>query len=259
MNFSELKQFLDEKVELYNTPSFIESDPISIPHQFDLKEDIEIIGFLISTIAWGNRKMILKSGNYLASILGNSPYDFIMNYGETDSALLRNFKHRTFNSFDLDFFITALKNIYTKHKDLENVFSSPINSDITTMYGPIENFRNIFFDTVEVAKFRTYKHVASPAKGSASKRLNMYLRWMVRQDKKGVDFGIWKSISPSLLSCPLDVHSGNVGRALGLLPRKQNDWKAVMELDANLRKMDATDPVKYDFALFGLGVFEKFA
>jgi len=259
MNFSELKQFLDEKVELYNTPTFIESDPISIPHQFDLKEDIEIMGFLVSTIAWGNRKMIIKSGNSLASILGNSPYDFIMNYGETDSVLLRNFKHRTFNSFDLDFFITALKNIYTKHKGLENVFSSPINSGSTNMQGSIENFRKIFFETVEDSKFRTFKHVASPAKGSASKRINMYLRWMVRQDKKGVDFGIWKSISPSLLSCPLDVHSGNVGRALGLLPRKQNDWKAVMELDGNLRKMDASDPVKYDFALFGLGVFEKFA
>jgi uncharacterized protein (TIGR02757 family) len=259
MNFSELKQFLDEKVELYNTPTFIESDPISIPHQFDLKEDIEIMGFLVSTIAWGNRKMIIKSGNSLASILGNSPYDFIMNYGETDSVLLRNFKHRTFNSFDLDFFITALKTIYTKHKGLENVFSSPINSDATTMQGSIENFRKIFFETVEDSKFRTFKHVASPAKGSASKRINMYLRWMVRQDKKGVDFGVWKSISPSLLSCPLDVHSGNVGRALGLLPRKQNDWKAVMELDGNLRKMDASDPVKYDFALFGLGVFEKFA
>jgi len=227
MNFSELKQFLDEKVELYNTPTFIESDPISIPHQFDLKEDIEIMGFLVATIAWGNRKMIIKSGNSLATILGNSPYDFIMNYRETDSAFLRNFKHRTFNSFDLEFFITALKNIYTKHKGMENAFSSPIESKTTTMYGSIENF--------------------------------MYLRWMVRQDKKGVDFGIWKSINPSLLSCPLDVHSGNVGRVLGLLPRKQNDWKAVMELDGNLRKMDALDPVKYDFALFGLGVFEKFA
>jgi uncharacterized protein (TIGR02757 family) len=217
------------------------------------------MGFLVSTIAWGNRKMIIKSGNSLATILGNSPYDFIMNYGETDSGFLRNFKHRTFNSFDLDFFIKALKNIYTKHKDLESVFSSPINSESTTMQDSIENFRKIFFETVEDSKFRTYKHVASPAKGSASKRINMYLRWMVRQDKKGVDFGIWKSISPSLLSCPLDVHSGNVGRALGLLPRKQNDWKAVMELDKNLRKMDASDPVKYDFALFGLGVFEKFA
>ena len=176
MNFSELKQFLDEKVELYNTPTFIESDPISIPHQFDLKEDIEIMGFLVSTIAWGNRKMIIKSGNSLASILGNSPYDFIMNYGETDSALLRNFKHRTFNSFDLDFFIRALKNIYNKHKGLENVFSSLINLDSTTMHDSIENFRDIFFETVEVAKFRTYKHVASPAKGSASKRINMYSR-----------------------------------------------------------------------------------
>ena len=259
MNFSELKQFLDEKVELYNNPAFIESDPISIPHQFDLKEDIEIMGFLVATIAWGNRKMIIKSGKYLASILGNSPYDFIMNYGETDSAFLRNFKHRTFNSFDLDFFITALKNIYTKHKGIENVFYSPIDSETTTMYNSIENFRKVFFETVEDAKFRTFKHVASPAKGSASKRINMYLRWMVRQDKKGVDFGIWKSINPSLLSCPLDVHSGNVGRVLGLLPRKQNDWRAVMELDDNLRKMDVSDPVKYDFALFGLGVFEKFA
>jgi uncharacterized protein (TIGR02757 family) len=259
MNFSELKQFLDEKVELYNTPSFIESDPISIPHQFDLKEDIEIIGFLVSTIAWGNRKMINRSGNNLVNLLGNSPYDFVMSYENKGITYLNNFKHRTFNSFDLDFFITALKNIYTNHKGLENVFASPINSSSTTMHDSIENFRKIFFETVEGSKFRTYKHVASPAKGSASKRINMYLRWMIRQDKKGVDFGIWKNISPSLLSCPLDVHTGNVGRALGLLPRKQNDWKAVMELDSNLRKMDAADPVKYDFALFGLGVFEKFA
>ena len=255
----ELKDFLDEKVIKYNTTDFIGSDPIQIPHQYQLKEDIEISGFLAATIAWGNRKMIIKNAQQMMEMMGNSPYDFIMNYRETKSVFLRDFKHRTFNSFDLEFFITALKNIYAKHKGLENVFSSPINSGSTTMQGSIENFRKIFFETVEDSKFRTFKHVASPAKGSASKRINMYLRWMVRQDKKGVDFGIWKSISPSLLSCPLDVHSGNVGRALGLLPRKQNDWKAVMELDKNLRKMDASDPVKYDFALFGLGVFEKFA
>jgi len=258
MNFSELKQFLDEKVELYNTPSFIESDPISIPHQFELKEDIEIIGFLVSTIAWGNRKMIIRSGNSLVDILGNSPFDFIMNYEKKDINRLHDFKHRTFNAIDLDFFITSLRNIYTNHKGLENVFASPISKQ-TTMYDSIENFRKIFFESVVDSKFRTYKHVASPAKGSASKRINMYLRWMVRQDNRGVDFGLWKNINPAILSCPLDVHSGNVGRALGILPRKQNDWKAVLELDNNLRKMDASDPVKYDFALFGLGVFEKFA
>lgn len=258
MDFTELKQFLDEKVELYNTPAFIESDPISIPHQYDLKEDIEIIGFLVATIAWGNRKMIIRSGNSLRDIMGNSPFDFIMNYDKKDIPYLKDFKHRTFNALDLDFFISSLKNIYTNHNGLENVFTSPIDSTSTNLYDSIENFRNIFFESIEDSKFRTFKHVASPAKGSASKRINMYLRWLVRQDKKGVDFGIWKNISPSLLSCPLDVHSGNVSRALGLLNRKQDDWRAVDELDRNLRKMDATDPVKYDFALFGLGIFEKF-
>jgi len=257
MNIIDLKDFLDEKVELYNQTSFIESDPISIPHRFDKKNDIEIISFLVSTIAWGNRKMIIRSGNKLTDILGNSPYDFVMSY-TGDVSILRDFKHRTFNAEDLNFFLLSLQSIYENQGGLEKVFNDGVDTSSSNMFSAIENFRCLFFEKTSDPKFRTFKHVASPANGSAAKRINMFLRWMVRQDKKGVDFGIWDSISPSLLSCPLDVHSGNVSRSLGLLKRKQNDWRAVEELDSALRKLDSKDPVKYDFALFGLGVFENF-
>jgi len=250
----EIKEFLDEMVVKYNNPRFISSDPISIPHRYDLKEDIEISGFLAATIAWGNRTMILRNGFKLMELMGNSPYDFVMNHREDHLTPLEGFVHRTFNQVDLVYFIKALKNIYLNKGGLEPLFAGSVTEFSTQP--AISNFRKEFFAQMDPG--RTAKHISDPANGSAAKRLNMYLRWMVRNDNCGVDFGIWKSISPNQLSCPLDIHSGNVARKLGLLTRSQNDSKAVAELDANLREMDQDDPVKYDFALFGLGVFEKF-
>ncbi|MCG2611880.1 TIGR02757 family protein [Flavobacterium sp. SM15] len=254
LNGSELKSFLDEKVELYNRPDFIESDPIQIPHSYSLKEDIEIAGFLASVIAWGNRKMIIRNAHKKMELMGNSPYDFVMSHKEKDLEPLHNFVHRTFNGLDFVGFIKSLQNIYTNHGGLEAVFAK--HQEENSMQKSISEFKKIFFEINHLT--RTEKHLPDPLNGSAAKRINMYLRWMCRQDNKGVDFGIWKSIAPSKLSCPLDVHSGNVARKLELLTRKQNDAKALLELDANLRKLDPNDPVKYDFALFGLGIFEGF-
>lgn len=254
MTKSELKEFLDEKVIQYNNPKFIESDPIQIPHQFSSKEDIEISAFLTATIAWGNRKMIIKNANRMMDLLGNSPYDFIMQHNDNQLSSLDDFVHRTFNGIDFTFFIRSLKNIYENHGGLEPVFAK--NADEIFLQNSIHHFKKVFFEIPHPA--RTTKHISDPIKGSAAKRLNMFLRWMIRDDHCGVDFGIWRSLSPALLSCPLDVHSGNVARKLGLLKRKQNDAKALLELDTSLRKMDPKDPSKYDFALFGLGIFEKF-
>lgn len=254
MNKTELKEFLDEKVNQYNTLDFIDSDPIQIPHQFSLKEDIEIAGFLTATIAWGNRKMIINNSKRMMELLGNSPHDFIMSHNDTQLEKVEGFVHRTFNSLDFVAFIKGLRHIYTTHNGLEKAFAK--NQQPLTMQPAIAEFKKLFFETTH--QTRSMKHVSDPMQGSAAKRLNMFLRWMVRQDQKGVDFGIWKSISPAALSCPLDVHSGNVARKLGLLNRKQNDSKALTELDTALRLFDPNDPVKYDFALFGLGVFEGF-
>lgn len=254
MNKEELKEFLDAKVIQYNNPKFIESDPIQIPHRYSLKEDIEISGFLTATIAWGNRKMIINNANKIMELMGNSPFDFVMNQKEHYLDSLDGFVHRTFNSIDLKYFIIALRHIYINHNGLESIFNHYATND--SLQPAIHQLKKVFFELPHLA--RTTKHMSDPMKGSASKRLNMFLRWMIRNDNSGVDFGIWKNISPSILSCPLDVHSGNVARKLGLLNRKQNDSKALNELDLNLRAMDNDDPVKYDFALFGLGVFEKF-
>ncbi|WP_264521343.1 TIGR02757 family protein [Flavobacterium sp. N1994] len=254
MNKLELKEFLDEKVLLYNHPTFIDSDPIQIPHQFSLKEDIEIAGFLTATIAWGNRKMIINNSKRMITMMGNSPYDFVMHHTDSQLENLDSFVHRTFNSQDFLTFIKGLQHIYTNHQGLESAFAK--NQQALSMQPSISEFKKLFFEVSHQP--RTMKHVSDPMQGSAAKRINMFLRWMVRQDKAGVDFGLWKSIPMASLSCPLDVHSGNVARKLGLLSRKQNDGKALAELDASLRQLDATDPVKYDFALFGLGVFEGF-
>ncbi|MDR6968485.1 uncharacterized protein (TIGR02757 family) [Flavobacterium arsenatis] len=254
MDFNELKFFLDEKVELYNNPNFIESDPIQIPHLFTLKEDIEIAGFLSATIAWGNRKMIIKNSHRMIQLMGNSPYDFVMSHQDYQLEELQHFVHRTFNGQDFISFIKGLQHIYKNHDGLENVFHK--HQDENSMQKSIHEFKKIFFEIDH--QDRTQKHISDPLNNSAAKRINMFLRWMIRQDNKGVDLGIWKNISPSLLSCPLDVHSGNVARKLGLLMRKQNDGKALLELDTKLRELDKNDPVKYDFALFGLGVFENF-
>lgn len=254
MTQNELKEFLDEKVVLYNHPNFIESDPIQIPHRYQLKEDIEISGFLAATISWGNRKMIIKNGLKLMDLLGNSPYDFIMNHSDIQLETVNKFVHRTFNGIDCITFIKGLKNIYENHSGLEAVFAKNQQNDSLQL--SISEFKKTFFEIEHLN--RTQKHISDPLNNSAAKRINMYLRWMVRNDKTGVDLGIWKSITPGKLSCPLDVHSGNVARKLELLHRKQNDGKALFELDTRLRILDSKDPVKYDFALFGLGVFEGF-
>lgn len=254
LNYSELKEFLDEKVELYNHPNFIESDPIQIPHRYSLKEDIEIAGFLSATIAWGNRKMIISNAKKLMELMGNTPFDFVMSHTKKDLDTLQQFVHRTFNGEDCKTFVMALQNIYQNHQGSEAVFAQ--NQTDQSMQESISKFKSLFFEIPH--SYRTQKHISDPLNNSAAKRLNMWLRWNCRQDQKGVDLGIWKSIPSSKLSCPLDVHSGNVARKLGLLTRKQNDGKALSELDANLRLLDPQDPVKYDFALFGLGVFENF-
>jgi uncharacterized protein (TIGR02757 family) len=254
MNKLELKDFLDAKVEQFNNPQFIETDPIQIPHRYTLKEDIEISAFLTATIAWGNRKMIIKNADRMMALLGDSPYDFVLNHKTHHLDSFDGFVHRTFNAEDLKFFLKSLKNIYLNHNGLESIFQK--HTTKTSMQLAIHQFKKVFFEIGHLP--RTQKHIGDPNKGSAAKRLNMMLRWLVRKDKAGVDFGIWKNISPSVLSCPLDVHSGNVARKLGLLKRKQNDAKALLELDTALRKLDSIDPVKYDFALFGLGVFEGF-
>jgi uncharacterized protein (TIGR02757 family) len=254
MTQRELKEFLDEKADYYNRPQFIESDPIQIPHAFSKKEDIEIAGFLVATIAWGNRKSIINNGVKLMHLLDNDPFDFIVNHSEKDLAPLSHFVHRTFNGFDLRYFVKALQHIYQNKGGLEANFNRFSEKD--SLQNSIHHFKQEFFSLPHLA--RTEKHVSDPTKNSAAKRINMFLRWMVRPNDTGVDFGIWTSLSPSQLSCPLDVHSGNVARKLKLLSRKQNDGKALAQLDTSLRKLDAEDPVKYDFALFGLGVFESF-
>ncbi len=251
---AELVDFLNEKVLEYNNPKFIESDPIQIPHKFTVKEDIEIAGFLTATIAWGNRKMIIKNANRMMELMGHSPYDFIMSFEPQHLNKINAFVHRTFNTEDFIFFLHGLRNIYSKHEGMEAVFSKYVSNTSTQI--AIHEFKKTFFSIEHPS--RSQKHVSDPLKGSSAKRINMMLRWFCRNDNMGVDFGIWDSISPAILSCPLDVHSGRVARDFGLLKRKQNDAKAVLELDEILRKLDPIDPSKYDFALFGLGVFEKF-
>ena len=247
---SELKDFLDEKVDKYNTKDFIPVDPISVPHLFEKKQDIEISGFLAATIAWGQRVTVVNNARKFVELMDYRPHDFVLNASPHDLKPLENFVHRTFNGTDALFFLRSLKHIYQTNDSLEALFKSE------NVKNGLVNFRTQFFSISH--EKRTEKHVSNPERGASAKRLNMFLRWMVRSDNRGVDFGIWKSISLSQLHCPLDVHSGRVARKLGLLKRKQNDWKAVEELSVSLRKLDPIDPVKYDFALFGLGVFEKF-
>lgn len=255
MQLSELKTFLDEKEALYNQPDFIENDPIQIPHLFSLKQDIEIAGFLTATIAWGNRKSIIDDAKKMLAYMDNSPYDFIRNFNKKNLDTLSDKAiHRTFSSEDFKIFLLNLKKMYANSDSLEKYFL--LNKEETNCYHALERFRNSFLG--ENNLHRSQKHVASPYKNSSAKRLMMYQRWMVRKDNKGVDFGIWKNISPSVLSIPLDVHTGNIGRKLGIIQRKQNDWKTVIEMDNTIRKMDPNDPAKYDFALFGLGVSGDF-
>lgn len=256
VQLKEIKELLDEKYFQFNNTSFIETDPISIPHQFSKKEDIEIAGFLIATIAWGQRISIINNGNKLMRLMNHEPYEFIMNFSKKDALRFENFVHRTFNSTDCIFFLNSLKNIYTKHKGLEYAFSVNISEDENNIKNAITNFRKLFLSIPHQS--RSDKHISNPSAKSSAKRLCMYLRWMVRKDKHGVDFGIWQSIKPSQLCLPLDIHTGNVSRKLGLLTRTQNDWQAVEEITSVLREFDKKDPIKYDFSLFGLGAFEGF-
>lgn len=249
---NDIKELLELKYHQFNRPDFIETDPISIPHLFSKKEDIEIAGFFVATIAWGQRISILKNGRQLILYMEDEPHDFILHAGKDDLKRFKKFVHRTFNGEDVIFFIKALQTIYADMGGLEHVMST-FPQD---MAKNISAFRTTFLKTGITT--RTHKHVADPLKNSSAKRICMYLRWMVRKDKAGVDFGIWKKLQPLHLFTPLDLHSGATARKLGLLSRQQDDWKAVAELTANLRNFDPNDPVKYDFALYGLGVFEKF-
>ncbi|HLO58027.1 MAG TPA: TIGR02757 family protein [Bacteroidales bacterium] len=244
------RDFLEEKVRLFNNPAFIETDPIQIPHLYTAREDIEIAGFLAATISWGNRASILKNARRLLSLMGDSPYDFILNHKTHHLMKFEGFVHRTFNTDDLVTFINGLRHLYKRANGLEGIFLK--YKTVDSLQPAIHELKKEFFSIEHLP--RTRKHLPDPITGSAAKRINMFLRWMVRKDNAGVDFGIWKNIPQSILSCPLDVHSGNVARKLGLLTRKQNDAKAVSELDAILRHFDPEDPVKYDFALFGLGI-----
>lgn len=253
LKFEELKIFLDEKADQYNDPEFIENDPIQIPHRFSLKKDIEIAGFLAATISWGNRKAIIKSAEKMLDIMGNSPYDFVLNHSEKDLKFLEGKSvHRTFNGEDFAYFIKQFNRIYTENESLEDLFR--VNDSEINFSHAIERFRTQFLGT---EKHRTHKHISSPYKNSSTKRIIMFLRWMVRNDRRGVDFGLWKNTDPKHLSIPLDVHTGNISRKLGLITRTQNDWKTVEELDLIIRTFDEKDPAKYDFALFGLGVTKE--
>jgi uncharacterized protein (TIGR02757 family) len=254
---SKLKAFLDEKVAQYNQPSFIASDPISIPHRFTVKQDIEIAGFFAALFAWGNRTIIINKCTELLQLMDNAPYDFMRNHEDADLKKFMHFKHRTFNTTDLLYFISFLQYYYSQHISLESAFSIWLTEEDKTIERALFHFHHYFF-ALPYAPERTKKHIATPERGSHCKRLNMFLRWMVRKDNKGVDFGIWSEISPAQLVCPVDVHVARVARKLNLLQAKQLNWKAALELTEQLRQFDPLDPVKYDFALFGLGVAEKF-
>ena len=248
-----LRELLEDSHERFNRPDFIPDDPIGTPHKFSRKEDIEISGFLVALIAWGRRDIIIRSSENLMARMDWAPYEFVMNAEEEELEKLSGFVHRTFNQLDAVALVLSLRKAYLEHGGLEGIFSTGLSSRSESSYDAIMNARTILSSGDHFPP-RTNKHLANPSKGSSAKRINMFLRWMVRSDRKGVDFGLWSSIPSSLLICPLDVHTGNVGRELGLLTRKQNDWKAALELTESLREFCPQDPVKYDFSLFGIGV-----
>ncbi len=255
MELAAIKDLLDEKLLAFNRPDFIANDPVAIPHRYTRKEDIEIAGLFAAIIAWGRREMIVRSAHKMMDLMEDDPYNFVMHASETDLDRLEGFVYRTFNSIDFRTLVLGLRRIYKELGGLEHVMQLAEN-DTDTLNG-IVALRTAMMDLPNFTD-RSKKHLANPKTGSSAKRLNMYLRWMVRKDGGGVDFGIWNNMKSSQLVCPLDVHTGNVGRKLGLIHRKQNDWKAALELTESLRKMDPDDPVKYDYSLFGLGIFEGF-
>ncbi|HVD98766.1 MAG TPA: TIGR02757 family protein [Cytophagaceae bacterium] len=253
----ELKAFLDKKYKQYNRPDFIANDPISIPHLFSKKQDIEIMGFIASVLAWGQRVTIINKCKELIDRMDRAPYDFVVNHKESDLKKLLNFKHRTFNDTDLLYFISFFSDLYKQSSSLEDAFVKEKKYKEVNTEKALSDFHHTFFSLEDFPE-RTRKHISSPERKSACKRLNMFLRWMVRKDDKGVDFGIWKKIDSSQLICPCDVHVERVARKLKLITRPQADWQTAVELTGNLKQYDAQDPVKYDFALFGMGVEEKF-
>jgi uncharacterized protein (TIGR02757 family) len=252
-----LKDFLNAKVDVFNQPSFIKDDPISIPHSFTKKQDIEIAGLFAALFAWGNRTTIINKSRELMQRMDNAPHDFIVNRSAEDMRSILGFKHRTFNDTDLLYFVEFLKAHYASHASLEAAFTKGMQASDTDIENGLNSFYAYFF-SLEHVPARTLKHIASPAKNSSCKRLNMYLRWMVRNDDRGVDFGIWQNIKPSQLVCPIDVHVARVARRFHLISRNQVDWLTAKELTANLKRLDPLDPVKYDFALFGLGAMERY-
>lgn len=253
----DLKSFLDQKVSQYNTLDFISLDPISIPHRFSKKQDIEIAGFFAATLAWGQRKTIIQKCLELMTMMDHAPHDFLLHHKEQDLKPFLKFKHRTFNDVDTLYFLEFFSWYYRNHESLEDAFTIGWTDKVEVMEKLLINFQQFFFQLPEAPQ-RTRKHVATPARKAACKRINMFLRWMVRKDERGVDFGIWTKIKPSQLICPCDLHVDRVGRKLGLIERKQTDWLTAIQLTEKLREFDPEDPVKYDFALFGLGIEEKF-
>lgn len=253
----DLKTFLDRKAEEYNKPAFIKDDPISIPHRFTKKQDIEIAAFFAAILAWGNRTIIINKSNELMQLMDNAPHQFCVNHSDNDLKRLLNFKHRTFNATDILYFVEFFHHHYAKSNTLETAFTEGLNGADLTAENALRKFYRYFF-SLEDAPARTRKHIATPDRKSTCKRLNMFLRWMVRKDKAGVDFGLWKSITPAQLICPIDVHVARVAKRLNLIARNQTDWLTAIELTEHLKKLEPADPVKYDFALFGLGVVEKF-
>lgn len=252
-----LRDFLNKKVDEYNQPSFIKDDPILVPHLFTKLQDIEIAGFFAAIFAWGNRTTIIQKSKELLALMDMQPHQFVLHAEKKELEKLTHFKHRTFNTTDLLYFIEFLKYHYSSYSSLESAFTKGMSKTDETVQNGLSGFHHYFF-SLEDAPLRTRKHISTPEKGSTCKRLNMFLRWMVRSDNAGVDFGIWKNIKPSQLICPIDLHVARVAKRLNLLDRKQSDWQAALELTALLRTMDPEDPVKYDFALFGMGVLEKF-
>ncbi len=252
----DLGAFLDERVALYNNKSFIETDPITIPHRFSRLQDIEIMGFWAAMLAWGQRVTIINKANELVALMDGAPYDFIKNHKEKDRKRFLNFKHRTFQPTDTLYFLEFFQQYYQENDSLEMAFAQHIKAEDEHVGNALRGFHELFFSLPDAPQ-RTRKHIATPARKSCCKRLNMFLRWMVRKDDKGVDLGLWDNISPAQLLIPLDVHVDRVARRLGLLQRKRTDWQSVLELTAQLRTFDPDDPVKYDFALFGMGVLEQ--
>lgn len=257
METKKLKEFLDRKVDEYNRPSFIEADPICIPHLFTKKQDIEIAGFFASIFAWGNRTIIINKSKELMRLMENAPHDFCLNHNVEGLKRLVGFKHRTFNTTDLLYFVEFLKFHYQHNESLETAFSKWMDKSDVNIEKALTGFHDYFF-SLQDAPVRTKKHIATPRRNSTCKRLNMFLRWMVRKDNCGVDFGIWKNISPSQLICPIDVHVARVAKRFNLIERKGVDWLTALELTNHLKRLDRDDPAKYDFALFGLGVVERF-